>query len=186
MIGAGHPGGGAAGDPQLPFCLRREAAGEQRGRQRGQQDHGAFPANRAAGDHHQQRGQRLHQACRRIEATVPGFQGFHIIGGGVRAGNAAPLPEPEKCPCRQSPQRRGNQPPPRRQRLRGVDQAPAVVTEKQRFQHHHGMAKQGHRQGGEQANQRGDQQATKHHLHVRIGMKTVHRSWRESENMALL
>jgi hypothetical protein len=27
---------------------------------------------------------------------------------------------------------------------------------------------------------------TKHHLHVRIGMKTVHRSWRESENMALL
>jgi hypothetical protein len=33
-----------------------------------------------------------------IEATVPGFQGFHIIGGGVRAGNAAPLPEPEKCP----------------------------------------------------------------------------------------
>jgi hypothetical protein len=40
----------------------------------------------------------LHQACRRIEATVPGFQGFHIIGGGVRAGNAAPLPGPVS-PC---------------------------------------------------------------------------------------
>ena len=54
MIGAGHPGSRAAGDPQLPFSLRREAAGEQRRRQRGQQDHGAFPANCAAGDHDQQ------------------------------------------------------------------------------------------------------------------------------------
>ncbi|MCS5969367.1 hypothetical protein LNP26_26225 [Klebsiella variicola subsp. variicola] len=48
------------------------------------------------------------------------------------------------------------------------------------------MAKQRHRQGGEKANQGGDQQAAKHHLHIRIGMKTVHQSRRGSENMALL
>ncbi|STS90504.1 Uncharacterised protein [Klebsiella variicola] len=87
------------------------------------------------------------QTCRRIEATrrrSPGLPYNRWRHAGARccvAATAREVPLPSGRPAR------GNQSPPRRQRLRRVDQAPAVIAEKQRFQHHHRMAKQRHPPG---------------------------------------